>query len=101
MEKDDLPIVERLAPGCPGRVEIPTEKEREALAAMRALKGRIRKLKECLAELEGPRPNEDTGDAREIIEELARLREDWDRWEKKRRQAARERMILLGHEEEA
>ncbi|MFH1243743.1 MAG: hypothetical protein V1689_15495 [Pseudomonadota bacterium] len=101
MGKDDLPIVKRLGPSCPGRLEIPTEKEREALAAMRSLKERIRKLKGCLAELEGSHRNEDTGDARDIREELARLREDWDRWEKKRQQAATERMILLGHEEEA
>jgi hypothetical protein len=32
---------------------------------------------------------------------MADLKEEWPAWEEKRQQAAKERMIILGHEEPA
>ncbi len=99
MDKDKSPVIERLPQACPGRIEVPTEKEREALAAMRAIKRRARELKGYLGEQKTPGPDKDGRDIGEMRRELTRLKKDWEKWEKNRRQAARERMILLGHEE--
>ncbi len=99
MDKDNLPIIEGSGPICAGKIEVPTEKEREALAAMRSVKERVRKLKGYLAELKASDRDEDRRKIGEIREELLRLKEDWNRWEGERQQAAKERMILLGHED--
>jgi hypothetical protein len=75
-----------------GPVEVPTKDEKEALDALRKIKARVRELKD---EVGG------TGDgssaARE--EELKGLRAEWDAWQSRLGEAARERMILLGHED--
>ena len=90
---------ERALPTCPGKVEVPTENERQALAAMRSIKERVRTLKGYLSDLDASESDEHGRMAEEMREELARLKADWDRWEEKRQRAARERMILLGHED--
>lgn len=84
---------------CQGKVEVPTEKEREALAAMKSIKESVRALKKRLAVLKASGRNETTGEIQELEKELAHLKVDWDKWEQKRQKAAKERMILLGHEE--
>jgi chromosome segregation ATPase len=81
---------------CAGAVEVPTRREQEALNKLRAIKTKVRELK---------RARDERGDAladqvRDAIErELHHLKEEWNRWEEEREEAARERMILLGHEE--
>ena len=82
---------------CPGRIEVPTEKEREALAKLKSIKESVRTLKQRLKALQA-----DSGEAnsRKILgleEELALLKDKWERWDKKRQEAQEERMVLLGH----
>lgn len=83
--------------GCPGRIEVPTEKEQAVLAAMKAVKDRVRQLKHKLKAIQ----SDDSGSAELAAaeQELARLRVEWDRLDEQRKKAARERMIQLGHEE--
>jgi len=84
---------------CCKKVEVPSEDELEALNAMRAIKTRVRDLKKRLSELSSPNEDEKGEEASALKKEMAKLKSDWDVWEKKRKKAAKERMILLGHEE--
>lgn len=82
---------------CCKKLDVPSEDEVVALNAMRAIKDRVRDLKKRLSEI-----SESGGDENEILKlekELAGLKAQWNAWEEKREKAARERMILLGHEE--
>ena len=81
---------------CPGAVRIPTEKEERALSEMRRIKGQVRLLKERLKGLEASGTLEEIP---AVKNDLAVLKKAWNQWEKRRKAAARERMILLGHEE--
>ena len=85
---------------CQGKLEVPTEKERGALAAMKSIKERVRELKKRLAALKVSKNDETTGEILELEKELARLKMDGEKWEKRRQEAAKERMILLGHEKD-
>ena len=71
--------------------EVPTEDELEALNAMRAIKDRVRDLKN---RIDGS-PESVPG----LANEMAQLKAEWNEWDEKRKDAARKRMILLGHEE--
>ena len=71
-------------------VEVPTEKEKEALDASRMIKRRVREIKAELESGEGEEPMEG---------ELASLREEWETWQERREAAERERMVMLGHED--
>ncbi len=84
---------------CCKKVEVPSEDELEALNAMRAIKTRVRDLKKRLSELSFPNEDEKGEEASALKKEMARLKSEWDAWEKKRKKAAKERMILLGHED--
>lgn len=84
---------------CPGKIEVPTEKEREALAAMKSIKERVREIKSRLTSLRDSSNDEGGQEALSLNEELTRLKAEWEEWEKRREEAQRERMILLGHEE--
>jgi len=92
-----FPLMEDAGRTCPGQLEIPTPREQKALAAMRAIKEQVKPLKERMTSLEAAGQGS-FGEAGEIKNELARLKEDWDRWEAERKAAAKERMIILGHE---
>ncbi|MBW1734441.1 MAG: hypothetical protein JRJ09_06825 [Deltaproteobacteria bacterium] len=83
---------------CPGKIEIPTGEEREALMAMKAIKERVRLVKERLAALRASDLERDSSEGLKMEGELSSLKEEWDRWEKKRVAAAKRRMIILGHE---
>ena len=91
-----------LSPGarCPGKLEVPTAKEKEALDAMRVIKGQVRELKKRLVALRTPGHKKEAGEVAGLEENMARLKEQWDQWEKRRQQAAKERMIQLGHEKD-
>ena len=82
---------------CPGRLQVPTEEEKEALDAMKSIKERVRALKKCLT---ASGRDETTGERLALEKELAHLKVDWDEWEQKRQKAAKERMVLLGHEKD-
>ena len=84
---------------CPGRMEVPTEKEREALEAMKSIKEQVRALKKRLASLHASANGEKADEIHKKEKELASLKIAWDQWEEKRKAAAKERMIILGHEE--
>ena len=85
---------------CQGKLEVPTEKEREALAAMKSIKEEVRALKKRLTKLKASGHDETAGEILELEKELAHLKVEWDKWEQKRQRAAKERMILLGHEKD-
>jgi FtsZ-binding cell division protein ZapB len=96
MSGEDSP--ERMLPSapCEGAVEIPTRREQKALNKLKAIKTRVRELKRARGE-RGAALADQRQDA--IERELNHLKEEWNRWEDERKEAARERMILLGHEE--
>ena len=54
------------------------------------IKRRVREIKAELESGEGEEPMEG---------ELASLKEEWETWRKRREAAARERMVMLGHED--
>jgi hypothetical protein len=84
--------------GCPGKIEVPTAEETEALTAMKAIKARVRDLKKRLAGLADFKRDAASEEILDLQAELASLKAQWNQWEEKRRTAANERMILLGHE---
>jgi chromosome segregation ATPase len=96
MSREDFPEPMLPSAPCAGAVEVPTRREQEALEKLKAIKTRVRELKQARGETGKAFANQ-TRDA--IDSELHHLKEEWDRWEEERKEAARERMILLGHEE--
>jgi regulator of replication initiation timing len=72
--------------------------ERRALDALRNIKSRVREIKKRLSGMEGV-GDEEMRERATLEMELKRLRSEWKAWEEKRDQAARERMIRLGHTE--
>ena len=84
---------------CKG-IDVPTDDEVEALSAMKILKLRVREVKNKISNISF---NNNEGEAESLLaleQDLVRLKEEWYRWEEKRRRAAKERMILLGHDGE-
>jgi hypothetical protein len=93
--KSDEPVPRR---SCPGAIEIPTEEEREALAAMKAIKDRVRVLKSQLTSLKTAECEACSPEERAMEAQLSHLRVEWDTWDERRQRAQKKRMILLGHE---
>ena len=62
MKKDarDLHVMENPNRACPGKIEVPTEKERDALKAMKAIKEQVRALKKRLPSLHASDGDEGT-----------------------------------------
>jgi len=95
-EKDENGNLACAKKNCKG-AEVPTKDELEALNALREIKNRVRDIKTMLSELS---PIDNKGEEiLELEEEMKRLRAEWERWEKRKEGSARQRMILLGHEE--
>ena len=86
-------------PSCPGKLEVPTPAEKEALDKMRDIKERVRPLKSRLAALKYSGHDEGDPEIFELNNELSCLKNEWDKWEQIRQKAAKERMVFLGHEE--
>ena len=84
---------------CPGRIEVPTDEEVEALATLKFIKHRAREAKQRLNSLKASENDANSKEIVELEDELATLKAEWINWEEKRQRAAKERMILLGHEE--
>jgi chromosome segregation ATPase len=82
--------------GC-DRIQVPSEEELEALNAMREIKRKVRELHKAISPLSSNKPEENE-ELQRLESEVERLKEEWKGWELKRRDAARVRMILLGHE---
>jgi hypothetical protein len=85
---------------CTGKMEIPTPREREALAAMKSTKERVREIKKRLDELDAFKNDSHAEEIASLEGELDRLKQTWNSWETQRAAAAKERMVLLGHETE-
>jgi len=98
-EDISFPMMDDPEKSCPGQLEVPTPREQKALAAMRSIKEDVTPLKERLATLKDSGQDRNGGEAAKINEALARLKKDWEFWEAERKAAAKERMIILGHEE--
>jgi chromosome segregation ATPase len=80
------------------RIQVPSEEEVEALNAMREIKRKVRGLHKAIFSLSSNKPGENE-ELQRLESELERLKTEWKGWEEKRKDAARVRMILLGHEE--
>jgi len=65
---------------------------------MRSIKSRVREIKRLLQSSKSSSNEADKRKVSDLEKELAVLKSDWDKWEKRWRHAVRERMILLGHE---
>lgn len=81
------------------QVEVPTADEVEVLNAMREVKERARSIKGQISKLSAAREASEMEERSRLEKEMARLKSEWDRLEERRNEAARERMVLLGHEE--
>jgi chromosome segregation ATPase len=84
---------------CCKKMEVPSEDEVVALKAMRAIKERVRDLKTRLSEISSSNRDEHKGEALALKQKMEKLKAEWNEWEEKRKRAAKERMIFLGHEE--
>lgn len=76
-------------------MEIPTDDEMKALNRLREIKKRVREVKKELSNM-----TSDASFCEQRIKadnELLGLKKEWKEWEKKRDEAAKERMIALGH----
>ncbi len=92
--------MEKLTPSekiCKG-IDVPNDNEVEALSAMKALKLRVREIKKKISDISLTNKKGKNESLLALEKDLVRLKEEWDRWDKKRSKAARERMVLLGHE---
>jgi chromosome segregation ATPase len=78
-------------------IQVPSEEEVEALNAMREIKRKVRELRTAISPLSSAKP-EEYAELLRLESELERLKEEWKGWEEKRKEAARIRMVLLGHE---
>ena len=85
---------------CSGPMKIPTEEELRALKGMRAVKERVKVLKEQLVAFEEDGAPDNRTERLHVEQELDGLKKEWDRLEGEWKIAARKRMIMLGHEEE-
>lgn len=98
MGSTDPTVAAESKPSCGKGIEVPSERERKALASLKSIKERVRVLKKRLSSLSASGTDENTGEILDLKEQLASLKSEWDRWEVEKQDAARERMILLGHE---
>ena len=78
-------------------LSVPTDKERIALNAMRRIKDRVRVIKKRLSEMALSDSNHGSEERLNLETEMTKLKGEWEEWEKKREEAEKERMILLGH----
>jgi hypothetical protein len=83
------------------KIDMPTEQEVCARNELRCIKERVRELKKKMSDLSAGPVGRSQDDLMDLEKEMADLKEEWLSWEEKRQQAARERMIILGHENPA
>jgi len=80
-------------------VEIPIELELKALNALRGIKSEVREIKKQISDLTENQDRDRDEEIKSLQLRLAALKQDWNRWDVKRKEAAKIRMIMLGHEE--
>ena len=84
------------------KIEVPTEEEVNALNELKCIKNQVREVRKKISDLSVGVVAEATwDDLMDLEKQMADLKEKWLVWEEKRQQAARERMITLGHEDPA
>jgi len=83
---------------CPGQIELPTPKERESLDAMKSIKEKVREIKKRMGSLKNSGAGKDAEKISMMEGELAGLKKDWAKWEKRWQEAVKERMVYLGHD---
>ena len=81
------------------KIDVPTEEEVGALNELRCIKERVRELKKKISELSAGLVAGTREDLIQLEEQMEDLKQEWLTWEERRQQAARERMIILGHEQ--
>lgn len=81
------------------QIDVPTDDEVCALNELRCIKERVREMKKKISDLSAGLVAGTRDDLVILEKEMADLKEEWLSWEEKRQQAAKERMILLGHEQ--
>ena len=84
--------------GC-REVEVPIELELKALNALQAIKSRVREIKKQISDLTENHGQDKGEEIKSLQRQLGALKQDWNRWDVKRKEAAHIRMIMLGHEE--
>lgn len=82
-------------------IKVPTDDEIEALDNLREIKNRVREIKRRISALSHSQEQEERVSLGDLEAKMARLRRQWHDWDEKRKAATRERMILLGHEEDS
>ena len=76
-------------------IELPTEDELKALNKLREIKNRVREIKKELSHMVSG--SSFYKERLRAESELHQLKKEWVEWEEKRDDAARQRMIALGH----
>ena len=83
------------------KIDVPTDEEVCALNELRCIKERMRDLKKKISDLSAGLVAGTRDDLMILEKQMEDLKEEWLSWEEKRQQAAKERMIILGHEQPA
>jgi hypothetical protein len=81
------------------KIDVPTDEEVCALDELRSIKERVRELKKKISDLSAGLVAGTRDDLMILERQMEDLKEEWLSWEEKRQQAAKERMIILGHEQ--
>lgn len=81
------------------KIDVPTDEEVCALNELRCIKERVRELKKKISDLSAGLMAGTRDDLMILERQMEDLKEEWLSWEEKRQQAAKERMIILGHEQ--
>ncbi|MEW6665559.1 MAG: hypothetical protein AB1512_10130 [Thermodesulfobacteriota bacterium] len=80
-------------------VEIPSDDELVALNAMRSIREKAKALREEMDRLQKTEPAQAGPERIRMQRQLDLLKQEWQEWEKKKNIAAKEKMVLLGHED--
>lgn len=95
MEEVMFENIDSCKPHCNG-IDVPTEKEIAILMDMKKVKERVRKIKGRLSQISSSKENEEAG---RLKREMKALKNKWSGLDERRKAAAHERMVILGHEE--
>ena len=84
---------------CAGKIKVPTDKEVAALKEMRTIKTKVKAIKEDIRTLNESGDEKARDKALALEKDLERYKVKWKEWQQKHKEAVRERMVILGHEE--
>ncbi len=82
---------------CCKKAEVPSDDEVAALSDMREIKARVKELKKRQSET-SLHKGEYLGEKSRLEKEMTDFKAEWSKLEEKRKRAAHDRMIMLGHE---